>query len=51
MVAGRWPGRESADEITLFKSNGLALEDIAAASVVYDRAVQEGVGREIPLWE
>ncbi len=51
VVAGRQPGRRSAQEITLFKSNGLALEDIAAASVVYDRAMQQEIGHEVPLWE
>jgi alanine dehydrogenase len=47
VVSGLYPGREADDEITLFKSNGLALEDIAAASLVYERAR----GREIGLWE
>jgi alanine dehydrogenase len=51
VVSGRYPGRESAEEITLFKSNGIALEDVAAASVVYDRAVEQGIGREIGFWE
>ncbi len=50
VVSGRYPGRETADEITLFKSNGLALEDVAAASLVYDVAVGAGMGREIRLW-
>jgi alanine dehydrogenase len=51
VVAGRWSGREKAEEITLFKSNGLALEDVAAASLVYELARRQGVGREISLWE
>jgi ornithine cyclodeaminase/alanine dehydrogenase-like protein (mu-crystallin family) len=50
VVAGRRPGRSSSDEVTLFKSNGLALEDIAAASIVYDRALERKLGREIRLW-
>lgn len=37
---GSRPGRESADEITLFKSLGCAVEDIAAADLVYQKAVQ-----------
>jgi alanine dehydrogenase len=51
VVAGRYAGREGEDGITLFKSNGVALEDVAAASLVYDRAVREGVGKEVGLWE
>jgi ornithine cyclodeaminase/alanine dehydrogenase-like protein (mu-crystallin family) len=50
VVAGRWPGREGADEITLFKSVGIALEDVAAASLVYDRARERGLGTETGLW-
>ena len=39
VVAGVQPGRRSADEITLFKSVGVAVEDIVAADLVYRRAV------------
>ncbi len=38
VVTGVRPGRESGDEITLFKSLGAAVEDIAAADLVYQRA-------------
>ena len=38
--AGTRPGRESDDEITLFKSLGCAVEDIAAADLVYQNALQ-----------
>ena len=51
IAAGRRPGRESPGEITLFKSNGVALEDIAAASWVYDLAVERGAGRPINLFQ
>ena len=50
VVAGRDPGRTSDDEITLFKSNGLALEDISTALRVYNLARERGVGEEIALW-
>ena len=50
IVSGKRPGRERPDEITLFKSNGLALEDLAAASLVYDRAVEQGIGQQISMW-
>lgn len=36
LVSGRHPGRTSADEITMFKSAGIALEDLAAAGLVFD---------------
>jgi len=49
VVAGRAPGREGPDEITLFKSNGLALEDVAAACTVLERARSQRMGTEIPL--
>ena len=47
VVSGRKPGRRSPDEITIFDSTGTALEDVAAAAVVYERAVAEGVGRSV----
>ena len=40
----RIAGRGSADEITLFKSLGLAIEDLASAQRIYDRAVASGAG-------
>ena len=40
VVLGTRPGRESADEITLFKSLGCAVEDIAAADLVYQQALE-----------
>ena len=36
LVAGEHPGRTSADEITMFKSAGFALEDVAAARLVFE---------------
>jgi alanine dehydrogenase len=47
VIAGQVPGRGSPGEITLFASQGLALEDMAAARIVYDRALERDVGREI----
>jgi alanine dehydrogenase len=49
VIAGRKPGRQSADELTLYKSTGLAVEDAATARLVYDRALAEGVGVRLPL--
>jgi alanine dehydrogenase len=51
IVAGKAPGRSSADQITLFKSNGIATWDLAAAVRVYEMAVASDMGKTIPLWE
>jgi alanine dehydrogenase len=44
IVAGMKPGRESADEITLFKSVGLAIQDAATARFVYQKALETNTG-------
>ena len=49
LVAGRKPGRTRDDEITLFDSTGLALQDAAAAAVLYERALCHGVGVPVAL--
>jgi ornithine cyclodeaminase/alanine dehydrogenase-like protein (mu-crystallin family) len=49
VIAGKKQGRRTADELTLYKSTGLAVEDAAAARLVYDRALAEGVGVRLPL--
>jgi ornithine cyclodeaminase/alanine dehydrogenase-like protein (mu-crystallin family) len=49
VVAGRARGRTSRDEITLFDSTGIALEDAAAAALVFERALLEGGCRSVQL--
>jgi alanine dehydrogenase len=49
VFAGRVPGRTDPREVTLFKSLGMAVEDVAAAAFVYARARERGTGREIDL--
>jgi ornithine cyclodeaminase/alanine dehydrogenase-like protein (mu-crystallin family) len=49
IVAGRRPGRERADDITLFESHGVGMEDVALAARVVACARAEKVGLEIPL--
>jgi alanine dehydrogenase len=49
VVAGVEPGRESGEDITVFDSGGTGIETVAAAKMLYDRAVEEGLGRTIPL--
>ena len=46
VITGRIPGRESPEEITLFKSVGLAIQDMATAFHVYQKARETGVGTE-----
>jgi alanine dehydrogenase len=50
IVAGEKPGRRSERAITLFKSNGIGIEDVATAARVYELARERGVGREIGFW-
>jgi alanine dehydrogenase len=47
VVAGRAAGRTREDEITVFDSTGMALQDVAAAAAVYEQATGAGVGRVI----
>jgi ornithine cyclodeaminase/alanine dehydrogenase-like protein (mu-crystallin family) len=42
-------GRTSPEQVTLFKSNGLAIQDAATAKLVYERAKEQGIGTEIDL--
>ncbi len=49
VVAGKIHGRTGAEDITLFKSLGIALEDVAVGSFVYEKARKEGIGEEIPI--
>ncbi|HEY6117847.1 MAG TPA: ornithine cyclodeaminase family protein [Candidatus Dormibacteraeota bacterium] len=49
VIAGTRPGRQSAGDITLYKSTGHAVEDAATARLVYDRAQKMGVGTRLPL--
>jgi ornithine cyclodeaminase/alanine dehydrogenase-like protein (mu-crystallin family) len=45
----RAPGRRSDEEITIFDSSGTALQDVAAAIVVYEKALASGRGTEVKL--
>ena len=49
VVHGRETGRAHAEDITLFKSVGLALEDLAVAVRVFERARAEGIGQPLPF--
>ncbi len=50
IVAGHLPRRESADDITLFRSLGIAILDVAAAFRGYTLAREQGIGEDITFW-
>ena len=49
VILGRRPGRERAEEITVYKSMGHAMEDVVTAALVYSAAVTEGAGSEFAM--
>jgi alanine dehydrogenase len=51
IAAGRSAGRAHPNDITLFKSSGIAIEDVVTASRVYEKAMEMKIGQRMPLWE
>jgi len=51
LVAGKIAGRTAESQVTLFKSNGIAAWDLAAATRVYTEATSRKLGRNLPLWQ
>lgn len=49
IVAGTKPGRENDEEITVFVSTGLAVQDAVTANLVYQKALEKGIGKKISL--
>ena len=49
VLAGTKPGRTSADEITLYKSVGIAIQDVATADLVYRKALERKVGTNVEV--
>jgi len=49
IVAGSVTARHDRDEITLFESQGIALEDVAVGALVYRRAMEQGIGADLPV--
>ncbi len=47
VLAGTKPGRTGAEEVTLYKSVGIAIQDVATAQLVYHKALQRGVGTDV----
>jgi ornithine cyclodeaminase/alanine dehydrogenase-like protein (mu-crystallin family) len=48
-LSGKIQGRKTREEITLFKSLGLAVEDVASANHIYRKAIEKGVGTLVEL--
>jgi alanine dehydrogenase len=51
VIAGIKPGRESDDEITVFDSTGLAIQDVAVGKVVFENAKKEGKGLKMQFFK
>jgi len=49
VVTGEFPGREDDSEITLFRSTGIAMEDVAMAGKIYEAATKAGIGKPLPF--
>jgi len=49
ILAGTKPGRDSASEVTLYKSVGIAIQDVATAQLVYRKALERGVGTNVEI--
>lgn len=49
IVCGYIPGRETASEITLFDSTGLAVQDVSVAAMAFERAQAQGAGKQLDL--
>ncbi|MBI4523451.1 MAG: ornithine cyclodeaminase family protein [Deltaproteobacteria bacterium] len=49
VLAGKKAGRTRADEVTLYKAVGIAIQDVATARLVYDKAVQQRVGTNVEI--
>jgi alanine dehydrogenase len=49
ILAGTKPGRDSASEVTLYKSVGIAIQDVATANLVYRKAQERGVGTNVAI--
>jgi ornithine cyclodeaminase/alanine dehydrogenase-like protein (mu-crystallin family) len=51
IIAGQTRGRQSDTEITIFESQGLGLQDVAAAALVFQKATEAGRGEQISFFE
>lgn len=51
VINGKVPGRESEDDIIVYSVGGMPVEDLAWGNAVYQKALKEGIGVELTLWD
>ena len=51
LAAGLVPGRSSKDDILIFNNVGMASEDMMCARIIFDKALEKGLGIKLPLWD
>jgi ornithine cyclodeaminase/alanine dehydrogenase len=51
LAAGLVPGRESKNELVIFNNVGMAVEDMACAKIIFERALEMDLGLHLPLWK
>ena len=49
ILLGKLEGRKTAEEITMFETVGIAVEDLASAYLIYQKAKEQGIGLEVEL--
>ena len=49
VLAGTKPGRSEPDEVTLYKSVGIAIQDVATADLVYHKALEKTLGTDVTV--
>ena len=50
LAAGLVPGRSSEDDLVIFNNVGMASEDMMCARIIFDKALEKGLGIKLPLW-
>jgi ornithine cyclodeaminase/alanine dehydrogenase len=51
LAAGIIPSRTSIDELVIVNNVGMAVEDMMIAKIIFDRALEQGIGIKLPLWK
>ena len=51
IIEGKAPGRKSDDEVIVYSVGGMPVEDVAWGCSVYRRALKEGIGVKLNLWD
>lgn len=51
ILLGKAPGRESDDQIIVYSVGGMPVEDVAWGSILYRRALEQGIGVKLHLWD